>query len=48
MSDTMTTDTLMTGADAQVLDAADPLRDFRDRFHIPRHDGTEMAYFCGN
>ena len=33
---------------AQRLDAADPLRDFRDRFHIPRHDGTEMAYFCGN
>jgi kynureninase len=48
MSDTMTTDTLMTDADAQALDAADPLRDFRDRFHIPRHDGAEMAYFCGN
>lgn len=33
---------------AAAHDAADPLRDFRDRFHIPRHDGTEMAYFCGN
>lgn len=30
------------------LDAADPLRDFRDRFHIPRNNDTEMAYFCGN
>lgn len=29
-------------------DAADPLRDFRAQFQIPRHDGTEMAYFCGN
>ena len=29
-------------------DAADPLRAFRDAFHIPRHDGAEMAYFCGN
>jgi kynureninase len=48
MSDTMTTDTLMTDAQAHDLDAADPLRDFRDRFHIPRHDGAEMAYFCGN
>lgn len=35
-------------AHAARLDAADPLRDFRDAFHIPRHDGTEMAYFCGN
>jgi kynureninase len=48
MSDTMTTDTLMTDAQAHDLDAADPLRDFRDRFHIPHHDGAEMAYFCGN
>jgi kynureninase len=48
MSDTMTTDTLMTDAQAHDLDAADPLRDFRDRFHIPRHYGAEMAYFCGN
>ncbi|HEU0152427.1 MAG TPA: kynureninase [Arenimonas sp.] len=35
-------------AHAQALDAADPLRGFRDRFHIPRHDGADQAYFCGN
>jgi len=33
---------------ANAQDAADPLRAFRERFHIPRHDGAEMAYFCGN
>ncbi|HEY4091977.1 MAG TPA: kynureninase [Luteibacter sp.] len=33
-------------ADAQ--DAADPLRRFRDEFHIPPHDGGETRYFCGN
>lgn len=33
---------------AQVQDAADPLRGFRDRFHIPKHDGHDQAYFCGN
>jgi Kynureninase (EC 3.7.1.3) len=43
----------MTGLDtssrfAAEQDAADPLRGFRDAFHIPRHDGAEMAYFCGN
>ncbi len=36
-------------ADALRLDAADPLRGYRDRFHIPRSpDGREMLYFCGN
>lgn len=29
-------------------DADDALRDLRAQFHIPRHDGEEMAYFCGN
>lgn len=29
-------------------DATDALRDVRAQFHIPRHDGDEMAYFCGN
>ena len=29
-------------------DAADPLRAFRDEFHLPLHDGTPQAYFCGN
>ncbi|WP_425490927.1 kynureninase [Luteimonas panaciterrae] len=33
---------------AQAQDAADPLRGFRDRFHIPKHDGHDQAYFCGN
>lgn len=32
----------------QALDATDPLRAFRDEFHIPLHDGAQMAYFCGN
>jgi kynureninase len=32
----------------EALDAADPLRGFRSRFHIPRHEGHEQAYFCGN
>lgn len=29
-------------------DANDPLRVYRDEFHIPRHGDVEMAYFCGN
>lgn len=33
---------------AQQQDADDPLRSYRDEFHIPRHDSAEMAYFCGN
>jgi kynureninase len=34
---------------ARDLDAQDPLREARDRFHIPRHhDGSEQIYFCGN
>ncbi|MBU0859481.1 MAG: kynureninase, partial [Alphaproteobacteria bacterium] len=34
---------------AQALDAADPLRGFRDRFHIPHtKDGAESIYLCGN
>ena len=38
----------MDMAAAQSLDAADPLRDFRSRFHIPQHQGEDQAYFCGN
>ena len=37
-----------TEAHALALDEADPLREFRDEFHIPRHGDTEQAYFCGN
>ncbi|MBY0525928.1 MAG: kynureninase [Gemmataceae bacterium] len=34
---------------ARELDAADPLRRFRERFHIPpRPDGTPTIYFCGH
>ena len=37
-----------TEAHALALDEADPLREFRDEFHIPRHGDAEQAYFCGN
>ncbi len=30
------------------LDHADPLHSFRQRFHLPRTEGREQAYFCGN
>jgi kynureninase len=33
---------------AAALDAADPLRGFRDEFHIPAHGDGEQRYFCGN
>jgi kynureninase len=34
---------------AQSLDLSDPLRGFRERFHIPSMpDGTPQVYFCGN
>ena len=33
---------------ASALDAADPLHALRSEFHIPRHEGREQAYFCGN
>ncbi len=34
---------------ARQLDAADPLKDYRERFHIPRRaDGEPVVYFCGN
>ncbi|PNS07919.1 kynureninase [Solilutibacter silvestris] len=39
---------LLSPGHAAALDAADPLRTFRDEFLIPRHDGHEQAYFCGN
>jgi kynureninase len=44
---------IVTDAHAAALDAADPLRSFRDEFHIPRHvdkSGGEhdQLYFCGN
>ncbi len=33
---------------AEKLDAEDPLRGFRERFHIPQSDGRDVIYFCGN
>jgi kynureninase len=39
---------LFSDAHAAALDAADPLRAFRDDFLIPHHDGAPMAYFVGN
>jgi kynureninase len=33
---------------AAALDAADPLRWFRDEFHIPKHGEHDQLYFCGN
>ena len=39
---------LFSDAHASARDAVDPLREFRDAFHIPLHEGVEQAYFCGN
>lgn len=33
---------------ARDLDLADPLSRFRDRFHIPQHNGRDTMYFTGN
>ena len=33
---------------AEALDHADKLHDFRNEFLIPRHDGKEIIYLCGN
>lgn len=33
---------------ARLQDQADPLRHFRDQFHIPQHEGKDVRYFCGN
>ena len=33
---------------AKSMDEQDPLRSFCDKFHIPKKDGKEVAYFCGN
>jgi len=33
---------------AQRMDLEDPLRSFRADYHIPRRDGRELIYFCGN
>ena len=33
---------------AQRLDAEDPLKSYREKFHFPQHDGKNVLYFCGN
>ena len=33
---------------AQSLDQTDPLRQFRNRFHIPQRAGQPLIYLCGN
>jgi kynureninase len=33
---------------AKKLDAADPLKKFRERFYLPKVNGKEAIYFCGN
>lgn len=30
------------------MDVQDPLRDFRDKFLIPQHNGRDVVYLCGN
>ncbi len=39
---------LDSDAYAHSRDAADPLRDFRQEFHVPVHEGAPQAYFVGN
>jgi kynureninase len=48
ISETHGTDVLDTEELAGQLDAADPLRSFRDEFHIPLHGNAPQNYFCGN
>ena len=33
---------------ALTLDANDPLAQYRQQFHIPKHGTAEQVYFCGN
>lgn len=33
---------------ARQLDAKDPLRSFRNQFHIPQRNGQDLTYLCGN
>lgn len=37
-----------TLAFAKSLDANDPLKDYRTKFFIPQHEGTDCVYFTGN
>ncbi|HEX9956672.1 MAG TPA: kynureninase, partial [Fibrella sp.] len=33
---------------ARQLDQTDPLRAYRDQFHIPQRNGQPLIYLCGN
>lgn len=33
---------------AKEQDAIDPLKDFREKFYLPQHEGKDCLYFCGN
>ncbi|MBC8173679.1 MAG: kynureninase [Chitinophagales bacterium] len=33
---------------ARTLDANDPLKEYRNKFHIPQKEGKDLIYFCGN
>lgn len=33
---------------ARRMDEDDPLREFRRKFHIPKHQSSEVIYLCGN
>ena len=33
---------------AKELDAKDSLKNFRERFYFPQHNGSDAIYFCGN
>ncbi|MCA9290113.1 MAG: kynureninase [Phycisphaerales bacterium] len=49
VSGTSMTDVPPDEAFARTLDEQDPLRGYRDRFHIPcRPNGEPVLYFCGN
>src|SRR3954470_4238005 len=40
---------VLNNSSPQTMDAGDPLKDFRARFHFPEvHDGIEPIYFTGN
>ena len=39
---------IFTQEHAEQLDRSDPLAAFRSRFHIPKHDGGDQIYLCGN
>ena len=51
MSDTLITDQIVYKDDisfAKEMDTNDPLKDYRDKFYIPKKDGEDVVYFAGN